>query len=1729
MPEATQIGVVTIAYGTATAEGPDGVRDLAPESPVFVDEIITTKGGASAVEIKFADGAILSQGPNSSVVLDTYVFNPAQSAGEMTIKLVQGTFRSVTGEIVDMNPEGFSLETPLATIGIRGTTTGHKITPGQPESHVVVDFVDKPVVIRPISGGPVAIITQDGGMVTATPGGLSPIFMASQNELAQFEQLSSQSLQQTAPSPDGTDEQGDQGEGDQDQSGSQDGDGGEEQGEGQEAQGEQGEGQEGGEEGAEEQGGEPEQLTQGQEQGQGQGPGQGVGQNQGGVFDTGAGVGQGQGQGQGQGVGTQPPKPAAPPPPPPPPPAQTGGTGTGDEGDETPPDDTPAQPAVVTTLDLSGWDAPLTVNLQASPPYYETTGDQSSRQTLTSTATTTYAIRTVFGSAHHDNDITGSAQGDSLYGGMGYNTLSGMCGNDYLAVGHYESEFNSYMLGHLSPSDIIDGGAGIDTLAFDGTYEGVTLSLENVTGIEHLRLGSTPTALIGHDGLTDEGSSFSLDASGIQGTGVVFQWDGVSISSFNQFIVGSGGNDYIVGGSGDDTLFGGAGNDTLFGTGGNNVFSGTSVGDDSMTGGSGNDRFNMGTQLTAGDVIDGGAGNDSLYFTDNGTSTDELTNVTSIEHIILGNANTSLVYSPTGTGAITIDGSAITAAYTLNYDGSGATQSQHVIGGAGNDTITGGTGNDTIQGGAGADNLNGGSGGFNTLSYASSSAGVNINLAANTASGGHAADDVLTEGTFHGVIGGSGNDTLVGGADAERFEGGDGNDIIDGGGGADTIEGGAGNDTIVISAEVAEGAEYHGGTGTNTLKISTNSASFFAAIVTGISVVLFDEGAAWASFKSDQMESWSKITTSGDQVFITIEDTEGNDTIDLSALTFDNWNWEESTITVSSYGGSDLVKASAAKEAFQGGDGDLTVDYSASNEGVYVNLADGEGSGGYAAGDSYSGIRAVIGSAAADSLVGTSAAEYLEGGAGNDTIIGGGGNDTLIGGAGNDSIVGGAGNDSILGGDGDDTIISGGGDDFIDGGAGKDLFIMSTFLDQNDTIEGGAGCDTLEFTFVEDTTPLANVNGIEFIRLGDASAWLVGRNDMLDAGSTFTLDAQMIYSPGYNLFWDGSAIEDFDQVILGSMGNDSITGGDGNDTLIGSGGQDWLVGGKGNDSIISAGDAPLRRLFNVASYEDEEYAINVNLVTNRVTGGDYTDTLEGINAVMGTAHNDTFLGNGDPINVFFYGGGSNEVDGGSEHDPEEGTGFDVASYEYASHGIYASMEGTSGFVTDDENEMSNTWTDTLFNIDMIWGSAYDDTLEYSGEGDFEFMPGMGNDTVYGSETQGSWTGVTYWALGQPGDDGITVSWSSGQWTVAGEFDSQSFTDILIGVNSIEGTAGKDSFNGAGAGPIEFRGWAGNDTFNGNGGHVTVSYDDAPSGVNVNLATNTASDGWGGTDTLLYIQSVVGSDFNDTLIGSDYADLLVGNDGDDEIQGGLGNDTLIGDQGDDILIGGDGFDYASYADDPSGVSVDLHMGEAIDGWGDTDSLSDINGVIGSSFNDTLIGSDDADLLVGNDGDDKLFGGFGDDTLIGGDGNDLLIGGLGADSMTGGLGSDTFAYLSDFQGGDMAPPPEGGDFITDFDAGQDKIGLNGTTFGSYFDGASLDGSYFCLLDAANYTGSGVSFTNGSGFLYASEGESPTGKLYFVANDDDPTDYQLIATITETAGDLTAASFAAVEIMG
>ena len=111
-------------------------------------------------------------------------------------------------------------------------------------------------------------------------------------------------------------------------------------------------------------------------------------------------------------------------------------------------------------------------------------------------------------------------------------------------------------------------------------------------------------------------------------------------------------------------------------------------------------------------------------------------------------------------------------------------------------------------------------------------------------------------------------------------------------------------------------------------------------------------------------------------------------------------------------------------------------------------------------------------------------------------------------------------------------------------------------------------------------------------------------------------------------------------------------------------------------------------------------------------------------------------------------------------------------------------------------------------------------------------------------------------------------------------------------------------------------------------------------------------------------------------------------------------------GNDVVDGGTGTDEIDYRDDTffggnDGVTVDLAMGTAIDGFGDMDSLTSIERVRGTNFDDTLIGDANNNRLRGENGDD---------TLQGGAGNDRLTGGFGVDTINGGADIDTAEFIN-----------------------------------------------------------------------------------------------------------------------
>lgn len=184
----------------------------------------------------------------------------------------------------------------------------------------------------------------------------------------------------------------------------------------------------------------------------------------------------------------------------------------------------------------------------------------------------------------------------------------------------------------------------------------------------------------------------------------------------------------------------------------------------------------------------------------------------------------------------------------------GGTGNDRLSGGAGNDKLYGEDGNDLLIGGLGADLLSGGVG-FDTVSYASSAAGVAVNLTAKTASGGEASGDTLASieaviGTSRGdfltgsavgnVLGGldgadslsglGGNDYLDGGAGNDDLSGGDDDDLLIGGAGNDTLAGGAGNDTLRPGAGIDS---IDGGAGVNTLDYSDASGGIFLLLESG--------------------------------------------------------------------------------------------------------------------------------------------------------------------------------------------------------------------------------------------------------------------------------------------------------------------------------------------------------------------------------------------------------------------------------------------------------------------------------------------------------------------------------------------------------------------------------------------------------------------------------------------------------------------------------------------------------------------------------------------------------------------------------------------------------------------------------------------------------------------------------------------------------------------------------
>jgi Ca2+-binding RTX toxin-like protein len=189
------------------------------------------------------------------------------------------------------------------------------------------------------------------------------------------------------------------------------------------------------------------------------------------------------------------------------------------------------------------------------------------------------------------------------------------------------------------------------------------------------------------------------------------------------------------------------------------------------------------------------------------------------------------------------------------------------------------------------------------------------------------------------------------------------------------------------------------------------------------------------------------------------------------------------------------------------------------------------------------------------------------------------------------------------------------------------------------------------------------------------------------------------------------------------------------------------------------------------------------------------------------------------------------------------------------------------------------------------------------------------------------------------------------------------------------------------------------------------------------------------------QTLTGTAGADVLDGGAGNDTLSGLAGNDSLFGGLGDDLLFGGKGNDLIDGGGGNDTASYADATSGVRVDLAILTRQSTGAGLDTLTDIESLVGSGFNDILKGDAGANTLSGGGGSDTLRGGGGDDVLAGGAGRDLLFGDAGA---------DRFVL-------DQLPSAASVDRIGDFESGVDTLVLAQSVFASLATGDLLDANF------------------------------------------------------------------------
>lgn len=115
--EERAVGNASIVVKTVTGTIEDNIHKIRLQDDLYHNELIETHE-ESATEITFLDDTIISLGPDSSIVLDEFVYDPNPSNSSFVVTVTEGAMRFTSGVLPS---ESYKIHTPVATIGIRGT------------------------------------------------------------------------------------------------------------------------------------------------------------------------------------------------------------------------------------------------------------------------------------------------------------------------------------------------------------------------------------------------------------------------------------------------------------------------------------------------------------------------------------------------------------------------------------------------------------------------------------------------------------------------------------------------------------------------------------------------------------------------------------------------------------------------------------------------------------------------------------------------------------------------------------------------------------------------------------------------------------------------------------------------------------------------------------------------------------------------------------------------------------------------------------------------------------------------------------------------------------------------------------------------------------------------------------------------------------------------------------------------------------------------------------------------------------------------------------------------------------------------------------------------------------------------------------------------------------------------------------------------------------------------